>query len=177
MFRASISEPIYNLKQRLWDKHKNEYNNTYKDRNLILKDTKNFIPNDDTIYDIVMFSDEYEKIKRCALRYRVNLIKIWNDYKKLIESFITSVLKRPIRSYNVFVLTEDIDVIDVSSSSDNVGTIVIGKKIDFNDPSSIIVDIIMEVVKNEIKYDPICGAIGNAVIELAVLNELKTVFD
>ena len=29
LFQASISEPIYNLKQKLWANYKNEYNNTF----------------------------------------------------------------------------------------------------------------------------------------------------
>ena len=43
LFQASISESIYNLKQKLWSNYKAEYNNTYRDKNLILKDAKNFI--------------------------------------------------------------------------------------------------------------------------------------
>ena len=53
LFQASVSEPIYKLKQKLWDTYKEQYNNTYKDRVAILNDVKNYIPNDDTIYNII----------------------------------------------------------------------------------------------------------------------------
>ena len=32
LFGASISEPIYKLKQKIWDTYKNEYNATFKDK-------------------------------------------------------------------------------------------------------------------------------------------------
>ena len=41
LFQASISEQIYKLKQKLWTNYKEKYNNTYRDKNLILKDDKN----------------------------------------------------------------------------------------------------------------------------------------
>ena len=42
LFRASISENIHKLKQKLWDTYKNEYNIAYNDKIKILKDAKNF---------------------------------------------------------------------------------------------------------------------------------------
>ena len=45
LFQASISESIYKLKQKLWDAYKAEYNETYNDKEAILKDIKNFTTN------------------------------------------------------------------------------------------------------------------------------------
>ena len=53
LFQASISENLYNLKQKIWVNYKKQYNETFKDNLKILKDPKNFIPDDDTIYNIV----------------------------------------------------------------------------------------------------------------------------
>ena len=64
LFQASVSEPIYKLKQKLWDTYKEQYNNTYKDRVAILNDVKNYIPNDDTIYNIILESAEYQNIRK-----------------------------------------------------------------------------------------------------------------
>ena len=66
LFQASISESIYQLKQKLWVNYKEEYNNTYRDKNAILKDPKNFIPNDDTIYNIVIETKDYISLKKEA---------------------------------------------------------------------------------------------------------------
>ena len=61
-FQASISEEIYNLKQKLWDTYRKEYNSTYIEKESIIKDLKNFIPNNDTIYNIILGKDEYALI-------------------------------------------------------------------------------------------------------------------
>ena len=78
LFQASISETMYNLKQRIWDIYKNEYNGCFKDKELILKDYKNFIPNDDTIYNILLENKDYEKIRKNAEKYRLELMKLWD---------------------------------------------------------------------------------------------------
>ena len=59
LFQASFSEGIYKLKQKLWDTYRNEYNETFRDKDLIMKDPKNFIPNDDTIYNIILENKNY----------------------------------------------------------------------------------------------------------------------
>ena len=78
LFQASVSEPIYKLKQKLWFTYKEQYNNTYKDRVTILKDVKNYIPNDDTIYNIMLESSEYQDILKSVEKYRLEIIKLWN---------------------------------------------------------------------------------------------------
>ena len=82
LFQASISESIYNLKQKLWESYRNEYNSTYKDKLPILKDIKNFIPDNDTIYNVVLENKNYEKIRKQAEKYRLELMKLWDKNKK-----------------------------------------------------------------------------------------------
>ena len=47
--------------------------------------------------------------------------------------------------------------------------------IDKKDPTKIIVEMVMAIVKEEIKYDANKSEIGTAIVELAVLNELATI--
>ena len=63
LFQTSISESMYNLKQKIWNTYKNEYNASFNDKELKLKDYKNFIPNNDTVYNIIFEMKNYEKIK------------------------------------------------------------------------------------------------------------------
>lgn len=175
LFQASISEPIYNLKQTLWTNYKDEYNNTYRDKNLILKDTKNFIPNDDTIYNIVFKTKEYEKLERKADKYRLELMQLWDSNKKMLNVFIKSILKREIKPYTILVVNEELDIIDVNYQNKDSGIIIVGKKIDKKDPLRIIIDIVMAIVKEEIRFTTEKSEIGTAIIELAVLNELATI--
>ena len=175
LFQASISEPIYNLKQKLWSNYKVEYNNTYRDKNLILRDAKNFIPNDDTIYNIVTETKEYEKLKKQAEKYRMELMKIWDSNKKLISAFIKNILKKELRPYVILVVNEELDIIDTNYQNEEHGTLIVGKKIDKEDPTRIIVEMIMAIIKEEIKYSSEKNELGTSIIELAVLNELATI--
>jgi hypothetical protein len=54
LFGTSISETTFKLKQKIWDNYRNEYNAIFQDKELIMKDYKNFIPNNDLIYNIVL---------------------------------------------------------------------------------------------------------------------------
>ena len=103
LFQASISESIYQLKQKLWVNYKDEYNNTYRDKNAILKDPKNFIPNDDTIYNIVLETKDYISLKREAEKYRLTLMKLWDSNKKKIERLVKRVLKIDLKQYTFFL--------------------------------------------------------------------------
>lgn len=174
LFQASISEQIYNLKQKLWSNYKIEYNNTYRDKNLILRDPKNFIPNDDTIYNIIIETREYEKLKKCTEKYRMELMKLWDSNKRLINAFVKSILKKDLHSYKIFVVNEELDIIDTNFQNTDNGIIIIGKKIDKKEPMRIIVDIVMAIVKEEVKFSKDRQDIATAIIELAVLNEFAT---
>lgn len=175
LFQASISEPIYNLKQKLWSNYKDEYNNTYRDKNLILRDAKNFIPNNDTIYNIVIETREFEKLTKSAEKYRLELMSLWDRNKRLIEAFVKNILKKEIRPYTILVVNEELDIIDTNYLNEEAGTLIVGKKIDKKEPLKIIIEMIMAIVKEEIKYDANKSEIGTSIIELAVLNELATV--
>ena len=74
LFGASISETIYKLKQKIWDNYRNEYNAIFKDKELIVNDYKNFIPNNDIIYNIVLGNRDYEKIKKQTEKYRLEVM-------------------------------------------------------------------------------------------------------
>lgn len=174
LFQASISEQIYNLKQKLWANFRTEYNNTYRDKSLILRDPTNFIPNDDTIYNIMVETREYEKLKKSTEKYRMELMRLWDSNKRLIAAFVKSIIKKDLRSYRIYVVNEDLDVIDTDFQDDQTATIIVGKKIDKKDPMRIILDIVMAIIKEEIKFKEDREDLGTAIVELAVLNELAT---
>lgn len=175
LFQASISEPIYNLKQKLWANYKVEYNNTYRDKNLILRDTKNFIPNDDTIYNIVLETREYEKLKKYTEKYRMEIMKLWDSNKKTIDLLVKKIIKKDIRPYHILVVNEELDIIDTNYQNEKVGTLIIGKKIDKKEPFKILIEMIMAIIKEEVNYDAERNELGTAIVELAVLNEFATI--
>ncbi|MBQ8131367.1 MAG: hypothetical protein IJ193_02630 [Bacilli bacterium] len=51
LFKSSITENIIESKRRIWKNYKNLYNKVYNDKELMMKDPRNFIPNNDTVYN------------------------------------------------------------------------------------------------------------------------------
>lgn len=152
LFGASISESLYKLKQKLWKNYKQEYNTTYKDKSLMLKDPKNFIPSDDTIYNILLETTEYEKLERKAERYRLEVMKIWDCNKKKIHTFIKNIIKKDIKPYYIFMVNEELDILDISTHKESEhGVIILGKKLDKTNPIKIIIDLVKFIINKEIK--------------------------
>lgn len=174
LFQASISESIYKLKQKLWSNYCAEYNNTYRDKKAILEDPKNFIPNDDTIYNIVLETKDFERLKKEAEKYRLTIMKLWDMNKKKIERLVSKIIKKDIKPYIFLIVNEEINVIDINNTEE-LGTVILGKKIDKDDPIKTIIDIVLEIVKYETNNkETKSKEIRKALIELAVLNEFAT---
>lgn len=176
LFQASVSADIHKLKQKLWINYKYEYNITFKDREVMLKDPKNFIPNDDTVYNILLDTSEYERIKKRTDKYRNNMLVLWDSNKKNINKYLKDILRFEIKQYNVYIVDPMLDVMDIICLDDSkCNNMVLGKKIVGSDINKIIIDIIYEVVKKEMKdYNSKYHDIIKAIIELAILNEFST---
>lgn len=171
LFRASISETVHKLKQKLWMNYKKEYNDTYKDKNLMLKDIKNYIPNDDTIYNIVLETKEYQRLKKEIEKYRLELLKVWD---KKLNSYLKKILKKEPEEYTVFLVGEQFDVLESISSQDKT-SIILGKKLNKQESRKIMVDVVMSIVKQELKeYKDHDKLIADAIVEMAIYNELAT---
>ncbi len=176
LFQASINEKIHKLKQKLWINYKKEYNNTYRDKLLMLKDPKNFIPNDDTIYNIMLETKEYEKIKKSTEKYRNQILKIWDDNKKEVSKILSSIVKLEMKPYQILVVTDQLDILDTTSPKDSkVNTIILGKKVTMDTTIKFLVELVFQILKKELTdYKVEYKEIVEAVLELAILNELPT---
>ena len=176
LFQASINERIHRLKQKLWINYKKEYNTTYKDKNLILKDPKNFIPNNDDIYNIMLETKEYEVIKKSTEKYRNQVLKIWDDHKKEANKIIKSITRLDIKPYEILVVSDQLDILDTSSPKDaKVNTVVLGKKVTADTGIKLLVELVYKILRKEFAdYQVEYKEIVEAVIELAILNEFPT---
>ncbi len=171
LFRASISEAAHKLKQKIWINYKNEYNNIYKDKTLMLKDIKNYIPNDDTIYNIVLEAKDYQKLKKETEKYRLEVLKLWN---RKLTMYLSKILKKELQEYTIFIVNDRFDILEVNKINNQM-TLILGKKINKQDSYKLIIDILTILVKNEIKtYKGSNQMIADAIIELATYNELAT---
>lgn len=176
LFQASISEKIHKLKQKLWINYKKEYNMTYRDKDLMLKDPKNFIPNDDSIYNIVLETKEYEKIKKETEKYRNQVLKIWDDNKKEATKIIKAITRLESKAYQILVVSDHLDMIDITTAKDaKVNTVVLGKKVTEDSSIKLLVELVYKILKKELKdYKAEYKEIVEAAIELAILNEFPT---
>lgn len=174
LFQASISERVHAFKQKLWINYKKQYNDIFKDNALILKDPKNYIPDDDTIYNITMESETFETIKKRTEKFRVELLKVWDESKKEILLELRNILRFEIEPYHIFIVDSKLDIIDKTVPKDGkVNTIVWGKK--YNDAKKMIIQLIYEIVSQKLKhYQENYKEIVQAIIELSILNELHT---
>ena len=171
LFGASISETIYKLKQKIWDTYRNEYNSIFKDKDQIVKDYKNFIPNNDVVYNIVMDSKDYEKLRKQAEKYRVEVMRIWDKNKKESDYLIQNIIRKEIPSYTLFIVNKELNIIDNTSNN----SIVVGRDIDKKEPLKILLDINMAIAKYHTKrYKDEYEDMKKAILELAVLNEYAT---
>ncbi len=174
LFQASVSEKIHKLKQKLWDNYKIEYNKTYYDKDYILQDYKNFIPNDDTVYNMVLETKEYERIKKDTEKYRNMLLKKWDENKRKVKAELKDILRFNVEDYKVLVVSNLMNTVDTTIIKDQKENVIV-----FGLPSDgtnkIIIDLLYEILKRETRnYNSKHRNIVKAVIELAILNELPT---
>lgn len=171
LFQASISETIYKLKQKLWETYKTEYNITFKDKRLILKDPKNFIPSDDTIYNILLENKDYEKIQKQAEKYRLEIMRLWDKNKKETNNLFKNIIRKAIPDYTMFVVCKELNIIDHPLQA----SLIVGKEIDKKDPLKTLLEMNMQIAMNCIKkYSEKDEPFKKAIVELAVLNEYAT---
>lgn len=173
LFRPSISEDIQGLKTRLWNNYSKEYMALEKENVEMLKYSKDFIPDDDTIYDFVINSEEFKKVKRETEKYRIFLMKIWDTNNKQISKELDTLLKIKIENeYNILVIHPHFDNIEylVKNPKKNI---VWGKREDMQDGLKAIIRILFIILKyeyNDINVEN--KEIVQAILDLIVSNEI-----
>ena len=176
LFGASISSNIQGFKQKLWKNYRHSYNDLYKEEELILKDPKNYIPADDTIFDMVKASDIYKEIREDTEKYRLELLHTWDKIKKDLNKNLKEILRFDIKLYHVLIVDKKLDVIGMKiPKSKRVNTITWGNRVDSDNYTLAIINIIEHIVRKELaNYKSEYKDIVDAIIELAIDNELTS---
>ena len=176
LFGASISSNIQGFKQKLWKNYRHSYNDLYKEEELILKDPKNYIPADDTIFDMVKTSDIYKEIREDTEKYRLELLHTWDKVKKDLNKNLKEILRFDIKLYHVLIVDKKLDVIGMKiPKSKRVNTITWGNRVDSDNYTLAIINIIEHIVRKELAtYKSEYKDIVDAIIELAIDNELTS---
>lgn len=173
LYESSVSDDIHKLKQKLWKDHKKEYSLVHKDKEEIIKDLENFIPDDDLIYNLIEKSPYYKKIKIETNRYRLNILEIWDKNRRKYNRELNNILKFDIKhDYKICVVHPNLDVVETNLET-NIMTI--GKKIITRDKDNFLTYLVYKIIKNEIyKLKTEEKDILDVVTELAITNELYT---
>lgn len=175
LFNPSVSEEIQTLKERLWKNYSKQYMDLQKEKVEILKYTHDFIPDDDTVYNLVFTTDEFKKIKKETEKHRQYLMKMWDQTKKKVQHELPKILRFPIENkYQVLVVYPELDLVEFLKTNPKKN-IVWGKKEDTEDGLKAIARILFTILKYEIgNYQSDNKEIVASVIDLAIMNELYT---
>ena len=172
LYESSVSEEIHNIKQVLWKDYKKEYSTLYKEKDKILNDLDNYIPDDDFIFNIFETSPSYKKVIKETNKYRMSLLQLWDLNSKLYKKELANILKYDLEeNYKVLVLHPNLGVVETDF---NLNIISIGKKIDNKDKDSFLTYLFYKILKNEFKDVKIDDNILTTMLELICVNELFT---
>lgn len=176
LFQASISESVQKLKEKLWKNYQKQYNALYKEEAKMLKDPKNYIPDDDTIFDMVKATSLYQEIREETESYRLELLKCYDEHKKEITDFFKENVRFDIKIYHILVIHPKLDTVEMKTvKGRKVNTLTWGMRKDEKDYTEALVSILHHALKKELKdYQPNYKDIVDAVIELIIDNELAT---
>ncbi len=171
LFKESFSKEINDKKQKIWYNFEKEYNSLAKEKKNLLDDPKNYIPTDDTIYNIVKEEDFYIDIYNNTDKYKLNLRKTWNSYKNDITTELNNLLKIKLFNAEIYVVDPRINIIDYSNDNNKI---IYGTN-NGNDIETILNLIYYIVYKNtKDSYNDLDKDVVKAVLELVILNEVAT---
>lgn len=175
LFRPSFCEEVQAIKEKFWTNHQKQYISMQRENVEILKYTKDFIPDDDTIYNLVFETEIFKKIKKETEKYRQKLLQEWDKNKKLINKNLNEILRfKDELSYSVIVVNPIIDVVEYIKSNPKKN-IAWGRKEESNNILKILMQIIYTIVKYEMgEFQKENSEIVSAVLDLAINNELYT---
>lgn len=173
LYAPSISLKINAYKKKLWLIYNKEYKKIESDKIHILTDVKNFIPDDNTIYEKVEDSGIYDKLIMDANKHRIELLTVWDKYKKQINRELKEILKTDLGKHSILVLPNYMDSIIKINNLKNIGW---GKKDDLVDEIETVTNIIHNLVTIDMpEYsDELDVKIRDACLELMIKNELYT---
>lgn len=168
LYGASLSKEIDKLRKGLWNKYKKEYNLYYKDKSEMIKYGKDFIPDNDLLYNEIFKSDVYASLKKETIKHKMHLIKVFNNDKDILKKSVNDILKLKLNDvYNVFVIHPRMECIEYNS---NFNVLIWGSDKDKYDALTVL---IMTIIKANYKdYKSDYSSIVNAILELAIINEI-----
>ena len=171
LYGASLSREIDKFKRNLYTKYKKEYNFCYKDRSEILKYGKDFIPDNDILYNAVMTSNLFKSLKKETNKHRNNIQKLWENNYSEVNNYIKEILRISFpKTVNVYIIHPRLEI---SEYLNDFKCLVWGSEKDKYDVlTMILTDITKGLIKNSnIDYKG-NQEIVDSILELSIINEI-----
>ena len=175
LFKPSFCEEMQNLKVKLYNNYGKQYMALEKENVEILKYNQDFIPDDDTIYNIVFESDIFQEIKKETDKHRIFLMKLWDTNQKKIKTLLKEIIRFQIKdNFNIIVIHPKLDTIELIETNPK-RNISWGKMDDTEIESQTLMRIVYTIMKYEIgSFHKDNKEIVSSIIDLAITNELQT---
>lgn len=173
LFTKSITAQLNTLKSRLWTTYKADYNQLFDDKDLIINDYKNFIPDNDCLYNALFEKEDFEIIRNKAEKTKIITMKLWDKNRKKTLNLTDNIIRIKFPNYLCFIINKDFNIFEVRKTNDKNNIVIIGKK--YLDENTFLISLLFEIVKKEIEiHEKDDYGIKDAIIEMAVLNEYAT---
>ena len=175
LFKPSFCQEILDLKEKLWTNYRTQYTSMLKENIEILKYNKDFIPDDDTLYNLIFESKIFIKLKKETEKYRQKLLETWDKNCKLIETNLKEILRlEKIETYTILLVSPEIDVVEYIKSNPKKN-VAWGKNEKDVDAIGVLIHIIYMIIKCELgDFQKENKEITTAILDLAITNELYT---
>ena len=171
LYGASLSKEIDRFKKNLFTKYKKEYNFCFKDRAEILKYGKDFIPDNDILYNAVLTSSLFKTLKKETLKHRNNIEKMWEGTNEDINKHINNIIRMSFpKIVHIYVIHPRFEITEYAK---DLKSIVWGSEKDKYDVLTIFLSLIVKgmLVESDPNYQN-NKEILNSIIELSVINEI-----
>ena len=171
LYGASLSREIDKFKRNLFNKYKKEYNFCYKDKLEILKYGKDFIPDNDVLYNAVLSSNLFKSLKKETVKHRNNIEKMWEANGKEINNYINSIIRINFPSLiHVYIIHPRFEITEYQRE---IKCLTWGSEKDKYDVLTKAISLITRgiLIESNLSFND-NNEILNSIVELAVVNEI-----
>ena len=171
LYGASLSKEIDKFKRLLYTKYKKEYNFCYKDRSEIIKYGKDFIPDNDILYNAVLSSNLFKSLKKETIRHKNNIVKLWESNSDEINGYVNKILRIPFpKVIMVYIVHPRLEITEYMK---DFKSLIWGSEKDKYDVLTLMLSNITTgmIINSGIDYSNNKETV-NSIIELAIINEI-----
>jgi len=171
--RESNINEVNNFKQNFLSLHRKEAFMLIKEKDIIMSYLKDYIPDDDFIFNKFYNTDEFKKLQKDTNKYRISMLESYDKNKKALLKNLNKLLKYDLNiSYDICFVHKKLDVIEFNLKTN---LIILGKDIKSSEALGFYILIVYKILENEYKkFKPEEKEIVTSILELVIYNELFT---